>query len=487
MVALGHRDPRSRKAALKHPDCPPYAARVAGADNVASVRGSARGVAGWSSGIRTREKATRTSIVAAVTGSSAPAKESIVASEVCPPLIQTAMCSPGEPVSVREYLANPFSTLGAVHVAAALAADVCPSVRQRLVQHPDSPRCVTIRLASDFDDDTRAAVARYGEVPDEILERLASDPEHSARLDLAGRFTGVPAPALRKLVRDPSADVRAVAVGGGCDVDALEQLATDPEPQVRARVAALEPNPRMASGDTIGCPAHLLEHLSRDPHPEVRAAAAASRHATEDMLERLCRDDDVSVRDNVATNAISPPHVLETLAADKRSEVRAAAAWNRALPLDAIAALASDRSLAVRQRIAERYSCPEDVVAFLSKDTDPKVRKAIAARHDLPADIRRATRLRYLTHLCGGGRDGGRPHRPSIAWFAHPVSKPRSRNSVADPPGPNHPSGRVHAGPGLQQCCRLGRGRFRIRHKSTPLPIRVSGDADTHGMYGRQR
>ena len=160
VVALGHRDPRSRKAALKHPDCPPYAARVAGADNVASVRGSARGVAGWSSGIRTREKATRASIVAAVAGSSAPAKESTVASEVCPPLIQTAMCSPGESVSVREYLANPFSTLVAAHVAAVLAADVYPSVRQRLVQHPDSPRCVTIRLASDFDDDTRAAVAR---------------------------------------------------------------------------------------------------------------------------------------------------------------------------------------------------------------------------------------------------------------------------------------------------------------------------------------
>ena len=47
------------------------------------------------------------------------------------------------------------------------------------------------------------------------------------------------------------------------------------------------------------------------------------------------------------------------------------------------------------------------------------------------------------------GRLGwGRSHCPSIVRFAQRVGKPRSRNSAAGPPVPNHPFGRVHTGPG---------------------------------------
>ena len=382
-TALRHNGARRRAAALRHPSCPPYAMRVAGTDSAVSVREAARGVAGWSSAGRRDGPMTRTAAVA-MDVSEWMALHATAVSE-CPPLVQTALCSPESPQWMRHNLA--FSGVDTVHVVAALTADPSPEVRLKLVERSELVPCLAACLVEDLDTEVRRAVARYGPAPDPALTLLADDPEESVRVDFANRYAGVPAAALPKLAADPSPAVRAGVASAGCDTETLQRLATDTDPAVRAAVAALTPNQRLGR-ETSGCPPELLSKLSFDPDPRVRAKTAATKLATPQMLERLAGDDDTDVRVAVAAHEHCPLSVLERLVTDRRLEVRDRVATAAAAPLTALQTLASDRSEVVRRALAGRHDCPDEILEQLAADTSRSVRLTISERiNALPSAV----------------------------------------------------------------------------------------------------
>jgi hypothetical protein len=102
----------------------------------------------------------------------------------------------------------------------------------------------------------------------------------------------------------------------------FEQMASDPDPGMRAMVATNSASP----------PA-VLERLARDPVEETRAAVAGNPSSSPTVLEQSVRDPEFWVRLEAARNPSCPPAVLRLLL-DSVGSVRAAAADNPELPAD---------------------------------------------------------------------------------------------------------------------------------------------------------
>lgn len=150
------------------------------------------------------------------------------------------------------------------------------------------------RLAASEHASTRAAVARVTGAPEDLLLLLAEDPEESVRdavcasLGKHNEFfedkliwwyvrENLDAAALSQ---STNAKVRALAAER-LDTDAVSPLATDPEPAVRAAVAA---NPKV--------PYDCLVSLVDDPDTQVRRAA--EQHVAEGLAS-YARDEDAYV------------------------------------------------------------------------------------------------------------------------------------------------------------------------------------------------
>ena len=331
-VATGKAAAATRAAALRHPACPPHAARAAGTDRTDSVREAAQGAAGWSTRGWWVHNAPRSAFAAAAASGYTHMRQVAVTRQEFPSAARVALCaSRGSSISVREALAYPWGGSEA-HVVAALAADPNETVRALVARHRSAGRYLKSRLATDTSSRVRVEAAKSGDVSDEALEGLASDTE----------------------------------------------------PAARSAVAALRPHDGRG-----GCPPRLLRLLSSDTHTEPRVAAAGNPANPADVLKRLCGDDEPQVRSAVAVNPAATTDDLERLAGDRHRQVRTAVTAHPSTPQPTLIRLAADRAVAVRMFLAQRHLCPEPVLDLLAGDPKTEVRAAVAARPDLPAGLHR--------------------------------------------------------------------------------------------------
>jgi hypothetical protein len=99
-----------------------------------------------------------------------------------------------------------------------------------------------------------------------------------------------------------------------CSVIRLSELARNPHPKVRLRVA-----------ENHKCPAFVLEKLACDRLPEVRCAVTVNPNVTVEILRSLSLDADVSVRMAVAEEMHTPFELLNKLAHDPNPYICTAA------------------------------------------------------------------------------------------------------------------------------------------------------------------
>lgn len=91
-----------------------------------------------------------------------------------------------------------------------------------------------------------------------------------------------------------------------------------------------------------------LRTMATDPNPKIRASVAASYHAPDEVYAALAKDPDAEVRSWVARNEHVPCDILRSLANDPDEKVRSFLAVNYFVPADTMATLADDASWQVR-------------------------------------------------------------------------------------------------------------------------------------------
>ncbi|MFE7181354.1 hypothetical protein [Streptomyces erythrochromogenes] len=231
-------------------------------------------------------------------------------------------------------------------VYARLAGDPAPRVRAAVARNPGAGPEVSRVLAADPEVDVRRAVAHHPRVPFDVLGRLtpttrlgphplppisAATPEELARgaASANGRVRMLVAhrhdlpPELRdRLAADPDASVaKAVAPHPGLSPERLRAMVALHGQQVLARVAA---NP--------DAPGDLLAELARHDPSARRALREIASHpnATAEALLPCLADGKSRVR--AAAHPALPAAVVVGLLADPDPEVVEAAAGNPSLP-----------------------------------------------------------------------------------------------------------------------------------------------------------
>ena len=117
-----------------------------------------------------------------------------------------------------------------------------------------------------------------------------------------------------------------------------------------------------------------------DPDPQIRATLAASSLCPPAALARLAADAEYSVRAVVADHPNGPPGSLSRLAGDPIWDVPATVASNGNCPPATLNRLCgyTDDDGAVRYAAARHRNCPPAALRRLLNDEDPAIRHAAA-------------------------------------------------------------------------------------------------------------
>jgi len=159
-------------------------------------------------------------------------------------------------------------------------------VRQKLAVHPHLPVAAVRRLARAESDVVRQAVSASRSLPIQTLLPIYEDLNDE----------------LRKVVAsDPSTPLNALYC----------IAATDPDPYLRWLAVR---NPRLTPED--------LARLSVRPNSTVRREVAACPGAPAEAMRNMFSDSDAEVRERVARHANTPPGVLAYLRRDRHPKVR---------------------------------------------------------------------------------------------------------------------------------------------------------------------
>ncbi|MFD9078434.1 hypothetical protein [Streptomyces erythrochromogenes] len=236
-------------------------------------------------------------------------------------------------------------------VYARLAGDPVPGVRATVARNPGSGPEVSRVLATDPEVEVRRAVAHHPRIPFDVLERLAPTtrlgPEPLPRISAAtpeelAEGAASAHPRLRMLVahrHDLPPELR-------------DRLAADPDASVAKAVA---PHPGLS-------PERLRAMVARHGQ-QVLARVAANPDAPGDLLAELARHEP-SVRRALREIAAHPNAAAEALLpclAGGRSRVRAAA--HPALPAAVVVGLLDDPDPEVVEAAAGNPSLPPAVMA----------------------------------------------------------------------------------------------------------------------------
>ncbi|MDI2125718.1 hypothetical protein [Yinghuangia seranimata] len=274
------------------------------------------------------------------------------------------------------------------------------------------------RFASDPDPRRRESLAECPGLPDDVVERLAADPDVGVVTELA---LWAPAETAARLAAHPHAEVRsAVAYNLATPPEVLARLASseglpparhclvcdrhatpfvhDPycphidcmlppgascdgshESTVHTMYMRASENP----GTPIGAVAHFAAHQSM----LLRCAVAARADLPPDACQVLAADPMPGVREDLAANPAIGEAVMRRLAADASPDVRRGVALNPLVPLDLLAELTRTAKIGpvLLPRVAD---ASPDEVADLAASPNPVLRMLVAQRRDLPPPVR---------------------------------------------------------------------------------------------------
>ncbi|MET9604072.1 PE-PGRS family protein [Streptomyces sp. NPDC006512] len=223
---------------------------------------------------------------------------------------------------------------------------------------------------------------------------------------------------------------------------AMEELAADASPLVRAEAARLR-----------GLPVPLLRVLAADPAPAVRAAACDPvwPHLPPPVREGLLADPDERVR-TAARLRHHRDHPLSEAGFERLGGTAGRALDTCRLAPGLAARLASYGSAEVRERLARSPRLDPAAIALLAEDEHEEVRRALAVRADLTEEQRAAVRL-------AAGPGDGRHHL--LPWVAELHDDPGAMRRLAA-------SGHPHVRSSVA----------RARHLPPDVVARLAGDED---------
>ncbi|MEV4275923.1 hypothetical protein [Actinoplanes xinjiangensis] len=209
--------------------------------------------------------------------------------------------------------------------AVRLADDPIPGVRADLAENPAVPEDVLRRLAADESREVRRRVTRNPNVPLDLLSRTTGG-------DLLPRIAAATPEEVRQLAGSPDPQLRMLAAERrDLPPEIRDRLAADPDAKVAKAVA---PHP--------GITEDLLRTMVSRHGVQVLARVAANPEAPPALLLDLARHVPPAQRvfREIVTRADAPADALELCLADGRARLIAAA--HPALPVNRIVALLGD-------------------------------------------------------------------------------------------------------------------------------------------------
>ncbi|MEH1169449.1 hypothetical protein V6V47_29125 [Micromonospora sp. CPCC 205539] len=273
--------------------------------------------------------------------------------------------------------------------------------------HPVPPPDLVADLLAD--PVTRAGAVRHAVLTPELAARLAGDPDHQVRRQLA-EHPHLPPPVRDLLAEDPSATVR-VGVFGRQDTPEpgrhriYDNISQGERPLTNPLHDELDDDAFLQQVEDHLAISELrylrLDWVTADPLPHVsspyicfRRSAARSRQLPPDTIIRLLNDDDSGVRTTMATLA---PHLVDLTTAeridrefrpDKKTHWRPADLFT--FPPETLRRWATDPDPGMRCLAPRDPDLPVELAERLANDPDPAVRHAVAGHPNLPTHARRA-------------------------------------------------------------------------------------------------
>jgi hypothetical protein len=217
------------------------------------------------------------------------ARRRAAAHPALPPQLIEEMLRDGTEAMRAAAASNPSIPVESIERA---ATDPAPAVRAAVAANPQMAPTLLLRLAHDQASEVRLRVASNHALPLELLEHLADDPNPAVRATVAAdERTSVE--TLDAMSHDSSPMVcAAVAQNPKCPIEMLDALlAVAPE--------VVLANPR--------APEHLLVAGSKVKSRLMRAAVAANPTTPDRQLQQLAQDPDSEVRAAVAANVAASP------------------------------------------------------------------------------------------------------------------------------------------------------------------------------------
>ncbi|KOX21793.1 hypothetical protein ADK67_26030 [Saccharothrix sp. NRRL B-16348] len=257
----------------------------------------------------------------------------------------------------------------------ALLAD--PVTRAGAIRHAALDHATAAQLAQDPAPDVRKQVAAHPQLPPELRDTLAADPNASVRVVIFGR-ADTPEP-LRAAIH---AGIQALSA----QPDTLQGLDADDPARKRnldnytARIEL-----RYLKLDWVT--ADPLSHVD-SPYPCFRASAAACASLPPDVVTRLLNDVDIDV---VTTMVRHAPHLVDLATAERvarQFRPDRPTAWHPAddftFPPDVLRRFAVDPDPGMRRLAPRDPELPAALAQKLATDPDHSVRHAVANHRNLP-------------------------------------------------------------------------------------------------------
>lgn len=328
-----------------------------------------------------------------------------------------------EHVTIREGVAAHPNTPG--ELLTRLATDGERAVRLQVARNPSAPPEALEALVGDEGFMVREAVAAHALCPPDILTRLAADPNERVKFVARLRTGPISETAATEALATRRRQVKlALSATPGTPRPAVEQLARDRNPQVRAQIALHPQLPdgtrRHLTSDPVAAVSLIARALDDETPPDqlaflprhdarVRQALSRNRQAPEPVLDDLSEDPLMDVRLNVVLNPAAPGTALKRRLVDQplRPDIRrhpryqgevqdhlhgleyAEANQPDATP-DALRLLAQSDAGKVRRRVARHTNTADDTLLLLAEDSDTEIRRALLQRkQELPYALQR--------------------------------------------------------------------------------------------------
>ncbi|MFG2474531.1 hypothetical protein [Streptomyces fagopyri] len=285
-------------------------------------------------------------------------------------------------------------------------------------------------LLADADEDVRDRAQRHARYQDSAwMERELPDRSCHARWDIL-LHRALSRTVVDNVLTAPVAEGERAAIAGNptLHADVVVLLATDPDPEVRARIAhradlgpaerralAADPDQKVRLGLSVHPELSEEEraeidyeipvndcfyaqpepYVPRDPqdvrrdagsgHPLLRRKAATDRSLPPDLVERLAVDDDLGVRVLLAQNhPDAPASLLLRSFLEYNGHERAHLTTRPNFPTTGLSTFADHDDPEVRALAARDPRTAPATVERLTRDPDPAVRDVLARHPNLP-------------------------------------------------------------------------------------------------------